>query len=248
MYDSETVTFTMPKNCMVPKSQVEDYKFRGDDFEDMNILQFILDTYERKISYVKSLVHHYPMTQTTEYESDEENIIEHSNEIFKTRNGRPSHDKSTYQIGHPCHGKLYRVRRRLGHKNLLEIVGKYFPRSDIPETYNHYCACMLALLKPWRQLSDLKQSNDSWVQTFDIFKSNASERTLKILSNMQYYYDTKDAASKKSDEYNKQKTSPINLPKENESFIIESDNIEPDCKFNDFVPIWHKQKLNKLNK
>ncbi|KAM6490372.1 hypothetical protein JOM56_014136, partial [Amanita muscaria] len=76
------------------------------------------------------------------------------------------------------------------------IVGQYFPRRDDETLYPFYCACMLMLLKPWRDLHhDLKMHEQSWEEAFEQFMNSATDCVKFILSGIQYFHDC-DTASK----------------------------------------------------
>jgi hypothetical protein len=212
----------MSANKIIPKSQIEDYKYRGDEFENMNLLQFVKDTYERRSSYVNTLKD-TGKDQSQDHEFTEEECSHPYSRIASP--GRPSHNKSSYKLGHPSHGKLYRVKRRIGHKTLLEVVGKFFPRADDPENYEWYCACMLATIKPWRNLHDLKSKEATWSDEFNKFMKNADEYTRRIISNMQYYYETKDAALQNT------KDKDIRGQKEKRRGMDETNPDDDECQF-----------------
>ncbi|KAI1782352.1 hypothetical protein LXA43DRAFT_906046, partial [Ganoderma leucocontextum] len=81
--------------------------------------------------------------------------------------GRPRNVRSRYLEGHPNADTKHRIVRSAGHNTLTNIIGSWFPRRDDEGTYDTYCAAMLMLLKPWRDLSsDLKPVDMSWVAAF----------------------------------------------------------------------------------
>ncbi|KAG1727353.1 uncharacterized protein EDB91DRAFT_1007402, partial [Suillus paluster] len=56
-----------------------------------------------------------------------------------------------------------------------------------------YCHFMLILFKPWRSVSDLKQSTQSWTEAFDAFQHTCSSAVTSILNNMQILHKCKDS-------------------------------------------------------
>jgi hypothetical protein len=58
---------------------------------------------------------------------------------------------------------------------------------------------MLALLKPWGSLSDLKADGESFEQVFTPFVAGTSQKNLDIIENIQYYYECYDGAKKRQD-------------------------------------------------
>ncbi|KAG9315116.1 hypothetical protein JVU11DRAFT_4235 [Chiua virens] len=69
-----------------------------------------------------------------------------------------------------------------------------FHCANEPETYSLYCASVLALLKPWRQLTDLKHPTESFSTAFQIFMSTAPSTVSDFIDNIQYYYECSDMA------------------------------------------------------
>ncbi|KAJ7187074.1 hypothetical protein C8R46DRAFT_810295, partial [Mycena filopes] len=81
-----------------------------------------------------------------------------------------------------------------GHNTLPNFIGYQFPRRDDAETRDFYCACMLVLLKPWRNLAtDLKSGTQSWSEAFETFKASASPRIHDILAGVQYFHSCQSA-------------------------------------------------------
>ncbi|KAG1858508.1 hypothetical protein F4604DRAFT_1493024, partial [Suillus subluteus] len=74
--------------------------------------------------------------------------------------------------------------------NLPNFIGSYFLRRDDPKVYPFYCACMLVLLKPWRDvMTDLKSEDQTWESVFKEFSSIAPQKIHHILSGIQYFYE-----------------------------------------------------------
>jgi len=160
--------------------QLQDYVLRGPEMVNCSLLSFAIDTWE----------------ETYQYEKDKEM---HRSTIPKS--GRPAHVRAHYMQEHPRWRSHRRVFRAEGHNMLPRIAGPWFPRNDNPSVYDFYCACMLALLKPWRIKEDLKMDELSWPRTFETFKVNASVYDKRIIASIQYYYDSKSACgSLKTDE------------------------------------------------
>lgn len=77
-------------------------------------------------------------------------------------------------------------------------MGGWFPRNDRPKERELFCASILALLKPWSDLSELK-TDTNFKQAFEKFVSGASKRTQDIIENIQYYYKCYDSAKRRQD-------------------------------------------------
>lgn len=81
------------------------------------------------------------------------------------------------------------------------IPGQWFPHENNPNTHALYCASMLALFKPWRDLAaDLKTSKETFSGAFDQFSASTSEATKCLLSNIQYFHECSDKARQRQEE------------------------------------------------
>jgi hypothetical protein len=153
--------------------QVEDYAYRGVEFETMGFLTFVVETYERRLK-----------NETTGSEKEQR---ENSGSSPMTESGR-------YMNDHSRSSTHVRVCRADNHNTLPNIVGPWLPRRDGEEsTRPFYFAAMLAFLKPWRDLNRLKNDGDTWESAFDRYMQTASQRDRDVVSGCQYYYDTRSA-------------------------------------------------------
>ncbi|EUC58245.1 ATP-dependent DNA helicase pif1, putative [Rhizoctonia solani AG-3 Rhs1AP] len=173
--DEEVIIEMSPTGALTFRSQLTDYKLRGPEFENMSFVTFVVDTWEYDFSKNGRL-------SPTDSQSDE-----------KTRAGKPRHPRAQYLPDHPRAKTHERVLRAHGHNTLPNIVGPYLPRNDVASTHDFYCASMLALLAPWRQITDLKPAGQSWSQIFDSFLRSAPTQDLDFISAAQYYYQCKEA-------------------------------------------------------
>ena len=163
---------------MTIKSQVIDYQHRGVELEDYNVLDLFVDTYETEIT-----------------KADRE--AELFDEDARRGPGRPRNTRARYLTNHPKSGSVHRVIRSPGHRSLPNFLGRWFPRNDDEEIYDFYCASMLTLLKPWRDLStDLKSSTESWGEAFETFRQSATPRAKRAMSGIQYFHECESAAQK----------------------------------------------------
>lgn len=157
------------------RSQVEDYKMRGVELENFSFLQFVQDTWEDDCS-------------PTAFNTNPKTVggTGHA--------GRPPHTRSQYLPAHPKFKKRVRVIRAAGHNTLPNILGPFIERGDRSETYDLHCASILALLKPWRAVSDLLLPGCTWPSALASFKSSATRRELQIISGVDFHYQSKEAA------------------------------------------------------
>ena len=162
---------------MVVKSQVVDYQCCGVELGGYNLLDFFVDTYEADIT-----------------RADRE--AELLDEEKRRGPGRPRNPRIRYLNDHPKSASVHRVIRSPGHRNLPNFLGKWLPRNDDDRTYEFYCACMLLLLKPWRNLqTDLKPPSESWTAAFESFRASTTPKVRRTLSGIQYFHECESAAN-----------------------------------------------------
>jgi len=138
--------------------------------ENWNVLDFLVETYEEDMGRRASV---------------------------PSRWGRHRNERFPYQEGHWKTSKKTRVKRADGHRNLPNIIGQWFPRRDDENSYGYYCACMLLLLKPWRDVkTDLKLNNQSWDEAFHQFVANHTKREKIefVLSGIQFFHECNSTA------------------------------------------------------
>ncbi len=105
--------------------------------------------------------------------------------------GRPRHDRVAYKDDHPKSKSSLRVLRCAQHNNLPNFINAKFPHDDDPQTYDHYCASMLMLLKPWHSLrTDLKRRDESWSFALSSFLATAASEVHDIISGIRYLHES----------------------------------------------------------
>jgi hypothetical protein len=161
--------------------------FRGNELETFNLISFVKDTYETQIGGRR---------QEGDRVAEDAHMGE-DEEGEGNGTSRPRHTRSLYLSQHSHASKTCRVIRPRNHKTLLSIPGRYFPRNDVPETYAFYCAAMLVLLKPWRELAELKQGHEDWKSAFEAFYRDSDQKTRDVLANIQFFYESSDVAERK---------------------------------------------------
>ena len=182
MNENERVTLIGDsKGKLHVQRQVEDYAFRGVEFETMGFLSFIVETYERRIS-------HDAMRDGREMDDE-------SKDVCSTKENR------RYLSQHPRTTTHMRVARAEDHNFLPNIVGSWLPRRDGEEaSKSFYYASMLAFLKPWRDLYHLKRNDETWESAFESYIGVASQRDRDVIAGCQYYYDTRSVVQDRVDE------------------------------------------------
>ena len=152
--------------------QLQDYLHRAPEMEHCSLLAFAIDTWEE--------------TYNNENETEKK-----GSPTLKA--GCPAHIRACYDHDHPRWHSHRRVFRAFGHNTLPHIAGPWFPHNNDANLYNFYCACMLALLKPWHKKEHLKSDDEPWHVAFMSFKNNATTYQKRVIAGFQYYYKSKVA-------------------------------------------------------
>ena len=157
------------------ESQVQDYVFRGTTFADFNFFDYTVETYEVR------------KEKRDDERMDEERAKFHNG-------GRLKNPRDDYMTNHPKVKSHVRVQRSEHHNYLPNVIGHWFPRRDREDEEELYYATILALLRPWRDLGELKDDGRSWKEAGLLFLETATQRQRDIIAGMQFYYDSKSAA------------------------------------------------------
>jgi len=163
------------------KSQITDYQYHGIGLQTYNFWDFLVQTYEEKES---------------------RDAVVRLDDVSNTSSarGHPINIRVPYNEGHPEKGKKTRVIRGAGNNCLPNFIGKWFPRNDDNDQVNLHCAMMLALLKPWHVLEELKMANTSWQESLEQFLDQSSNRYRNIISSIQHYHRCKTATDTDHDD------------------------------------------------
>ena len=153
------------------KEQITEYVKRGDLLENWSYLDFFLGTYDGKCLKEKT-----------------------------TKRGRPGNTRVPYQDSYNHPGRC-RVIRSPGHETMPYFPGQWFPARDDPERKDLFEACMLAILTPWRQLSDLKHPSETFQQAFARFWDNAPESVRKTVRNIEFYHECSKSAQNRRESF-----------------------------------------------
>lgn len=147
------------------KDQMRDYINRGNALEEWSYLDFFLGTYDGKIR--------------------EQNTSARG----RTANTRVPYLENCGRDGHA------RIIRSAGHETMPYFPGSWFAKRD-PENVNGlFEASMLALLKPWRRLTDLKDADVTFRQAFDDFLSTVPEHIHRSITNIEFFHECSEAAT-----------------------------------------------------
>ena len=113
------------------------------------------------------------------------------------------------------------------HNFLPNIVGSWLPRRDGgDDTKSYYYASMLALLKPWRNLFDLKDEHESWETAFNLYIGHADQRDKDVIAGCQYYYDSREVTRERLNNVDEDVTVDYEANSGNDDETDDSNNIE----------------------
>jgi len=85
-----------------------------------------------------------------------------------------------------------RVVHKEGHEMIVDFVGPWIPRNDNLDDYPMYCAIMLTLLVPWRNINAIHRQSFSLEAEFEKFLAVARPDQQRFMKNAQYYYESSD--------------------------------------------------------
>ncbi|KDN39958.1 hypothetical protein RSAG8_08407, partial [Rhizoctonia solani AG-8 WAC10335] len=165
------------------RSQFDDYRYRAAEFESHFFLDYLVNTYEERIK---------------KRPTPEPNIVDPDTQTgpSTSNRGRIPNIRGIYQAEHPRADTHQRVLRSPGHRTLPNVIGPWFVNRNDPDTHPLYCASVLAALKPWHDLADLKTGYESWDEALKSFLLVANRRQGSIRANMQYYYQCQESADR----------------------------------------------------
>jgi hypothetical protein len=176
------------------------------EFKTMNFLNYTVETYEHWMS-------------KPENNSEDDEV---SNQTIDNC-GR-------YIIPHPKVDTHVRIHWFNNHVYLPNTVGPWLPCQDSEQDSRpYYFAAMLTFLKPWRKLEDLKDHHKCWEENFALFIENASQQDRDVITEIQYYYKSKNVlANRISEEERRDVEKNNNNNKEgrdNEDEVENKDNL-----------------------
>lgn len=157
---------------VLPKSQVDDYKFRGDALSDMSLYWFAATT-----SKITASSERYRLGKKKAGKTDGKSI------------GRPENPRVPFDTDHPQSDQFLLM---LASTVSIPIIhGPPLPRGDYENQKELYARAMLLLFKPWKQLADLKMQQETWTDAFDAYPFDSG--SLNVMQNMAAMFECKDA-------------------------------------------------------
>ncbi|KAF7293131.1 ATP-dependent DNA helicase [Mycena chlorophos] len=168
------------EGVFVLKDQLREYEDRGEALENMNLYDYFRRTYDgKKIAAV-----------------EDHDGADNSNDNRRGGGRRPS-ERVPYRAGkRPNRCRVIRGWKQEVH---LHFIGRWFPRNE-EASREYYCAQMLLLLSPWRDLRCLPKGHRSFGDAFAEFFANASAEQKQIIENIKYFYECSDRATQRREE------------------------------------------------
>jgi hypothetical protein len=180
-------------------SQLKDYANRGRSLEGLSLWKFVRDTYNGS---------KLPLNT-------------------KRKKGNLPSDRSTF-LNDSDQLSRCRVIRKAGHETIVDFVGPWLPPSESEDEYPMFCATMLALLVPWRNIGAIHQKSISLEAEFENFLAVARPDEKLFMKNAQYYHKSSNRVCQRRKE-----ESMLSIVNPNEQIMDESDEIEHCNDFND---------------
>ncbi|KAG1889422.1 hypothetical protein F4604DRAFT_1915296 [Suillus subluteus] len=143
----------------------------------------VLEIYEENFNYLEYFLNTYDVHVTPE---DIDTVLKRNDCHLYL-----AYKEGTSHTGHIC------IVRHDNHDVIPHIPGQWFPHADNLECHPFYCASMLALLTPWRDIIQLKKADESFISAFKHFMVNASPSSRDIVNNIQYFHECSDKAKER---------------------------------------------------
>ncbi|KAF7313616.1 ATP-dependent DNA helicase [Mycena chlorophos] len=176
------------EGVFVLKDQLKEYQDRGEALEKMNLYDYFRRTYDGK------KIHR--VDQSTSAPGDIP---------YRHGGGRPLSQRVPYQNGR--RPTRCRVVRGWKQEVNLHFIGRWFARDE-EGSREYYCAQMLLLLCPWRDLRELPRGHHSFHGAFLEFLETATADQKQIIENIKYFYECSDRATQRRAEENGEEGRP----------------------------------------
>ncbi|KAJ7120525.1 hypothetical protein C8R43DRAFT_900707, partial [Mycena crocata] len=197
------------KSYLVATTNVDDYVYRPESYEDVCLYDYFQMTSKRKRSkkqaaaFKESLkdrdptivAHVQEIERMREEEDEDDDWVEKDDE--ENRRDEQIGDWSDavsfhpFKFGHPQWETHYvRCDRRDLERVVPNFVGGSLPRMD-QGNREFYCRTMLTLFHPWRKGTDLRKPDDSWDETF--VAEQFTPKATQMMKNFNLRYECNDA-------------------------------------------------------
>ena len=158
--DLDSVTVQIIDGQVEIKEKLAEYVNRGDSLESWSYLDFFLGTYDGKTLKERS-----------------------------SARGRPGNTRVPYKPNTQPEGRC-RVLRSSGHDTMPYFPAFWLAKKQEDGNGGLYEASILALLKPWRSITDLKEESHSFKMAFDLFLTTTSDDNRRTVENMDFFHES----------------------------------------------------------
>lgn len=173
--DEEAATISVSERHVELKDQLRDYQYRGEALSFYNLYDFMLNTYEIVLQ--------------------DDDLMHDNNDTEQRSRGRRRSIRIPY-LGEAGKPNKCRLQRVVEHETILRFIGQWFPHQKFGE---FHAASILLLLKPWRQLTELRDRGGTFVQCLTSFLATASKKEKDLVENIQYFHVCWDVAQQRRD-------------------------------------------------
>lgn len=165
---------------LIERSQLNDYAYRGAEFNDLSFVDFCLNTYETTLNA-------------------NERRIQQSTDAGTTKRGPKAHTRGYYRQGHPCHLTHVRIVRGESHRWLPSFIGAMFASPTTGTEDKLYHSSMVALFQPWQSWEELLRILNNPADAFRVLYATATAETRSRIINTQIARSSRDAAAERGD-------------------------------------------------
>jgi hypothetical protein len=167
--DDDVVTVQIVNGRTEIKEKIAEYVNRGDRLQNWSYLDFFLGTYDGKTLQERNMLR-----------------------------GRTPNERVPYQPNTQPEGRC-QILRTTGHDTMPYIPGPWLAKQIENEEGGLFEASILALLKPWRSLTDLKPELNSFRTAFEQFIAGAADETKRAVENIVFVHDCSKKRTPRTD-------------------------------------------------
>ena len=124
------------------------------------------------------------------------NVMQFIADSYEDHSACRAVNRVPYLSTHPQQKSKIRVIRHKEHNCIVKLQGRRLPRSDRQDDRNLYCASILMLFCPWRNLVDIKGGYETWEDAYEAFTNGTNQTIRDMISNIQQRYRAEDAATR----------------------------------------------------
>ena len=151
-----------------------DYQHRSDILNSMCLYDFVSTMYKKKMNATD-----LQYLARAAAPSDE----------TVHRKGRPPNKHHPFQKQHPQASTHLLIEH--SQSSVPVLYGPQIPRRDRNDTQERYSRAILTLFVPWRTVSDLCNSDQTWQGALDVSQALISTNSRKIIENIQLLHECK---------------------------------------------------------